>query len=79
MACLEAAALESQILDQFPVYRDGLLSARLQARHRACRVVPGQLECYRQDNDFVVSFILPAGSYATVVLGEIFSELIESV
>ena len=27
MACLEAAALESQILDQFPVYRDGLLSA----------------------------------------------------
>lgn len=79
MACLEAAALESQILDQFPVYRDGLLSARLQARHRACRVVPGQLECYRQDNDFVVSFILPAGSYATVVLGEIFSELIETV
>ena len=79
MASLDAAALESQILHQFPVYRDGLISARLQAQHRACRVVPGQLECYRQGEDFVVSFILPAGSYATIVLGEIFSELIESV
>jgi tRNA pseudouridine13 synthase len=75
MARLDAAALESQILDKFPVYLAGLLSARLQAQHRACRVVPGQLECYRQDDDFIVSFTLPAGSYATVVLGEIFSDL----
>ena len=75
MVTLDAAVLESKIIDQFPVYRDGLISARLQAGHRACRVVPGQLKCNRQDNDFVLSFTLPAGSYATVVLGEIFSEL----
>lgn len=75
MAALDAAELESKIIDQFPVYRDGLISARLRAQHRACRVVPGQLECCRQGNDFVVFFTLPAGSYATVVLGEIFSEL----
>ncbi len=70
-----AAELESQIIDQFHVYRDGLISARLQAKRRACRVVPGQLKGCRKGDDFVVSFTLPSGSYATMVLAEIFSEL----
>ncbi len=79
MVTSDAAELESQIIDQYPVYRDGLIAARLQAQRRACRVIPGQLEGYRQEDDFVVSFSLPAGSYATMVLAEIFSDLIESV
>ena len=79
MVCSQAAELEAGVIDQFPLYRDGLLAARLKSQRRACRVVPGQLEGTRHDDDFVVSFSLPAGSYATVVLAEIFSELIESV
>jgi len=75
MVTLEAAELESRIIDQIPVYRDGLQSARVQSQRRACRVVPWQMECYRQDDDFVVAFSLPPGCYATTVLGEIFSEL----
>jgi tRNA pseudouridine13 synthase len=75
MVELDAADFERRIIDQIPVYRDGLVSARVQSRRRACRVLPAQLDCYRQGEDFVVSFSLPAGSYATMVLAEIFSEL----
>jgi tRNA pseudouridine13 synthase len=77
MTTLQAAKLESQIINQFPVYRDGLVAARLQSQRRACRVVPGQMESCRQGDDFVVSFTLPSGSYATMVLAEIFSDLQE--
>jgi len=78
MVSADALSLESQIVDQFPVYRDGLVAARLQAQRRACRVLPGGLVGYRQDDDFIVSFSLPAGCYATMVLAEIFSELVDS-
>jgi len=71
----DAADFERRIIDQIPAYRDGLVSARVQSRRRACRVLPAQLDCYRQGEDFVVSFSLPSGSYATMVLAEIFSEL----
>jgi tRNA pseudouridine13 synthase len=78
MVTSQAADLESALIDQFPVYRDGLIAARLQAQRRACRVIPGQLECCREEDNFVLSFSLPAGSYATMVLAEVFSDLIES-
>jgi len=71
----DAAELESQVIDQFPVYRDGLISARLQAQRRACRLMVSNLESYRENDDFVVSFSLASGSYATMVLAEMFSEL----
>ena len=73
MTALQAAELESGIIDQFPIYRDGLVAARLQSQRRACRVIPGQFSCSRQADDFEVSFTLPAGSYATMVIAEIFS------
>ena len=75
MVALDTAELEEQVIDQIPIYRDGLISARLKSQRRACRVVPGQFESNRQGDDFVVSFSLPPGSYATMVLAEIFSEL----
>lgn len=78
MVSSRAAELEAEVIDQFPVFRDGLLAARLQAQRRACRVVPRQMRCSRQGDDFFVSFTLPAGSYATMVFAEIFSELQES-
>ena len=74
----QAAELELAVIDQFPVYRDGLIAARLQVLRRACRVIPGQLESCRENDNFVVSFSLPPGSYATMVLSEIFFDLIES-
>jgi len=78
MTTSQAAELESQIINQFPVYRDGLVAARLQSQRRACRVVPGQFECSRQADNFEISFTLPSGSYATMVIAEIFSEIRES-
>jgi tRNA pseudouridine13 synthase len=75
MVALQAAEMEAEIIDQFPVYRDGLIAARLKSQRRACRVIPRQLECSRLEHDFEVSFTLPAGSYATMVLAEIFSDL----
>jgi tRNA pseudouridine13 synthase len=75
MVTSEAAELESRIIDQFPVFRDGLIAARLQAQRRACRVIPDQFHSCRQADNFIVSFSLPAGSYATSVLAEIFSQL----
>lgn len=77
MVSSQAAELEEQIINQFPAYRDGLVAARVQAQRRACRVVPEQLACQRQGDDFIVSFALPSGCYATMVLAEIFSDLIE--
>jgi len=78
MVTAQAAELESSVIDRFPVFRDGLISARLQAHRRSCRVIPQQMACFQLDENFVVSFTLPAGSYATMVLAEIFSELHEA-
>ena len=78
MTASQAAELESQIIDQFPVYRDGLIAARLQSQRRACRVIPAHFSCSRLVDAFEVSFSLPSGSYATMVLAEIFSDLQES-
>jgi tRNA pseudouridine13 synthase len=78
MTTSHAAELEARVIDQFPVYRDGLVAARLQAQRRACRIIPGRLQCARQGDDFTLSFSLPSGCYATMVLAEIFSDLLES-
>ncbi|HEB81476.1 MAG TPA: tRNA pseudouridine(13) synthase TruD [Gammaproteobacteria bacterium] len=70
-----AAELEREIIDRFPVYRDGLVCARVQAARRACRLLPEGMSGRRAENDYIINFSLPAGSYATEVLAEIFSEL----
>jgi len=73
-----AAELESMIISQYPVYRDGLVAARVKAQRRSCRVVPRDVRFVRLDDDFMVTFTLPPGCYATVVLDEVFSQLIVS-
>ena len=73
----EAEQLERGIIDQYEVLRDGLVAARVKAMRRACRVIPAGMRGERVDDNFVVSFELPAGSYASVVMAEIFSDLIE--
>ena len=73
----DAAELESSVIDRYPVLRDGLVAARVKAMRRACRVIPAGMKGERIADTFVVSFELPAGSYASVVMAEIFSDLIE--
>ena len=75
MVTADAAELEFKIISQYPDYRDGLVAARVQAQRRSCRVVPRDVSFVREGDNCVVSFTLPAGCYATVVLEEIFSEL----
>ena len=75
MVSSQAAELEAAVIERFPVFRDGLIAARLQAQRRSCRLIPEQMGCSQLGKDLVVSFTLPAGSYATMVLAEIFSEL----
>ena len=70
-----AAELESSVIEQYPVYRDGLVAARVQAQRRSCRVIPDDVRFDRQGNDVVIAFTLPPGCYATVILDEIFSQL----
>ncbi len=77
MVTAQAAELESHIINQFPDFRDGLISARLQAQRRACRLVVENMQSYREKDNFVVSFRLTSGSYATMVLAEICSKLVE--
>jgi tRNA(Glu) U13 pseudouridine synthase TruD len=73
----DAEQLEKSVINQYEVLRDGLVAARVKAMRRACRVIPDGMRAERMDDHFVVSFELPAGSYASVVMAEIFSDLIE--
>lgn len=77
MVTAQAAELEMKVINQLPVFRDGLVSARVQAQRRACRLVPRDMTCFQQNDIFVVGFTLPPGSYATMVLSEVFSNLQE--
>lgn len=77
MVGAQAADLEMAVINQFAIFRDGLIAARLKARRRACRVIPAGMSCQQKQDEFVVSFTLPAGSYATMVLAEMFSQLQE--
>ncbi len=75
MVTSQAALLEANILAQHPEYRDGLIAARVQTQRRPCRVIPADFSCDQHKDDFTVSFTLPAGSYATMVIAELVAEL----
>jgi tRNA pseudouridine13 synthase len=67
----EVATLEQRIIDQYPVFRDGLLAEGLKAERRALRLLPQDLVWEWQDSDLILAFTLPAGAYATAVLREL--------
>lgn len=67
----EVARLEQSIIDAEPVYRDGLVAARVEMQRRALRTALTDLAWDRQDDVLILSFSLPAGSYATAVLNEL--------
>lgn len=67
-----AAELESDIINACPVFRDGLQEFKVQQMRRALRVIPGEMVWSYKDAIFSLEFTLPAGSYATMVLRELF-------
>lgn len=71
MSQVECWQLESDIVDRFPVFRDGLIAARVDAKRRALRLHVANLEGQQQGDDFILCFQLPPGAYATVVLNEL--------
>ena len=69
----EAAALEQAVLESCSDWIDGLNNFRMNHARRALRVAPGELSWEQEAQDqWVVSFSLPAGSYATSLLYELF-------
>lgn len=66
----QCAELEAAIINDHSVLGQGLIAADVQQQRRALRVVPGELELQREAADAVLTFSLPAGTYATAVLRE---------
>lgn len=67
-----ARALEETVADTLPVFRDGLGAAGLRQERRALRLLVGELGLeFPHPDTAIISFRLPAGAYATVVLREL--------
>ncbi len=68
-----AAEMEAALAKQFPLFCTGLEKAGLKAARRALRVMPENMAwTYEpEQKQLILSFELPAGAYATMVLREI--------
>ena len=71
MTTAECAVLESEIIDRYPVLRDGLVAARVDQQRRATRLMVKDLACEQDGGDMILNFSLQSGSYATMVLREL--------
>lgn len=71
MAEADCEAIEADVVERFPVFKQGLRDARVQQQRRALRLMVQGLEWKHVASDLVLSFSLQAGSYATMVLREI--------
>ncbi|MDH5613270.1 MAG: tRNA pseudouridine(13) synthase TruD [Gammaproteobacteria bacterium] len=67
----QAAELEKRVVDENPIFRDGLCQFKVQQMRRSLRVLPGNMVWQRQNDELLLSFDLPAGCYATMVLREL--------
>ncbi|HHJ15300.1 MAG TPA: tRNA pseudouridine(13) synthase TruD [Gammaproteobacteria bacterium] len=69
----EAAALEQAILAPYRDWIEGLDAFRMNHARRALRVMPGELAWTQEsEQQWLLEFSLPAGSYATSLLYELF-------
>ena len=68
----ECADLENAICDQYRDWVDGLVAARVKSARRSLRLLPVDLKWeFTDDQNLVLSFFLPKGSYATSVIREL--------
>jgi tRNA pseudouridine13 synthase len=65
------AELEQSVLSKWPELCEVLVSDRVQASRRSLRLIPGDLEWEFASDTLELSFTLPPGAYATVVLREL--------
>lgn len=70
MASGEVAELENNIAEQYKLLADGLEAARLKQERRALRLMPENMSWELQGDTLSISFDLPAGAFATMVLRE---------
>jgi tRNA pseudouridine13 synthase len=70
----ECRALEMAVLEPFTVFREGLEAFGLKQERRALRLRVGEPDISLDDDVATVSFTLPPGTYATVVLRELINE-----
>ena len=72
MVTAEAAEIETSILSEWQGWIKGLEKARMEAARRALRVGVSDLTWqWDEDDQLVLAFSLPPGSYATAVLREL--------
>ena len=71
MSSADCEAIESQVVERFPLFKQGLRDARVEQQRRALRLLVNDIECRREASDLILAFSLQAGSYATMVLREI--------
>ena len=69
-ASREALRFEEEILARHGLAARDVSSARAPGTRRPMRVPVGRVELERTDGGAVLSFTLPPGSYASVLLGE---------
>jgi len=71
MAANDCEAIEAEVVNRFSLFKQGLVDARVAQQRRATRLPVKDLECRPEDSSLVLTFSLPAGTYATMVLREI--------
>lgn len=67
----KVADFEQAVLQDFQQLIDVLKAQRVQSSRRALRLYPADLQWKFADGELKLSFVLPAGAYATTVLREI--------
>ena len=71
MSSGDVFALEQAVAERYPVLSNGLVAARVEQQRRALRLIPRNMQWHFEQNDCVLAFDLPAGTYATTVLREL--------
>lgn len=71
LAAGQSAELQSAVASRHSELVSGLQSARMDARARALRVIPDELQLQRDGDALTLEFALPKGAFATAVLREI--------
>jgi tRNA pseudouridine13 synthase len=67
----QVADQENSVVDENPVFRDGLIEFKVNQMRRATRVIPSNMAWELRKDVLSLDFNLPSGSYATMVLREI--------
>lgn len=71
MASQDCLAIESAVVEQYPLFRQGLIDAGVKKQRRPLRLPVRSFEYHRDDSDLLLTFSLQTGSFATMVLREL--------